>query len=86
MSTTTITKRKRRRLPNNLERLRIEEGIKRAQLARYASLSDRTLDRVEQGDPSTPETMHRILNALNKLRAARNKPYSFKEVFPNRTR
>jgi predicted transcriptional regulator len=72
-------------LPNNLESIRTEEGIKRAALARQAELADKTVKRVEDGDESTAVTLHSILNALNALRKKpkRATDYTFKEVFPN---
>lgn len=77
---------RRKRLPNKLEQMRTEEGIKRAMLARQAGVSDKTISRVEAGEPSTPETLYRLLNALNSLRRRRQADYSFKEVFPEAVR
>lgn len=79
-----VTRRTRARgLTNHLKKFRTDEGIKRASLARKAVVSDRTTQRIESGHESTPETLHRLLNALNALRAKRASEYAFEEVFPN---
>jgi transcriptional regulator with XRE-family HTH domain len=64
--------------------IRIDEGIRRAVLAREAQVSDKTVQRVESGEGSTPATLNAILIALNALRKTTGRSnYSFQEVFPN---
>ena len=72
-------------LTNNLKRILTEEGIYRANLAREAEISEKTIERVEAGIGVRLTTLYRILNALNVLRNKnRNRSdYTFKQVFPN---
>jgi transcriptional regulator with XRE-family HTH domain len=72
-------------LTNNLKRILTEEGIYRANLAREADISEKTIERVEAGKGGRPTTLYRILNALNVLRnkSRNNIDYTFKQIFPN---
>ena len=72
-----------RGIKNNLKRFRRIEGVRRAELARAAEVSDRQIERIESGHGSTPETLHRLVNALNKLRTQRTADYELRQVFPN---
>lgn len=53
-----------KRIPNNVRRFREELLMSKAELARKASLSALTIDRVEQGMPCRMDTMRKILLAL----------------------
>jgi len=75
-------RRETRGLTNHLKRYRSVEGIKRSVLGRKAEVSERTIHRIESGHESTPETLHRLVNAVNKLRTKRTTDYEFKELFP----
>ena len=72
-------------LTNNLKRILTEEGIYRADLARQARISDKTVERVETGKSTRLTTLYRILHALNALRnkTGSRGDYTFKQVFPN---
>jgi len=51
--------------PNNVRKLRIERMMSKAELARRASLSVLTIDRVEKGYPCRLGTKRKILEALD---------------------
>jgi DNA-binding XRE family transcriptional regulator len=70
---------------NNLKRIRQEEGIHKASLAREAKLSERHISRIEAEIVSpTIETANRIKNALNKHKTSSNQDYTLKDIFPYR--
>lgn len=50
--------------PNNVRKLRMEQMMSKAELARRASLSTLTIDRVEKGMPCRMDTKRKILEAL----------------------
>lgn len=51
-------------LGNNLQKIREERMMSRAELARRAGLSALTIDRVESGRPCRLDTKRKILTAL----------------------
>lgn len=70
---------------SNLKKVREEEGLSRAALARGAHLSERTLKRIEDGEKGyepTPVTMNKLRNALNRLPEASRK-YELRDLFPD---
>jgi DNA-binding XRE family transcriptional regulator len=50
--------------PNNVKRLREEKMLSKAELARLASISPLTLDRIEKGKACRMATKRKILLAL----------------------
>jgi len=68
------SQRRKRQTPaeqakNRVKELRLELGMTRVELAKLASLSDKTIDRIERGEQRFRETTGRkIFNALNKIR------------------
>lgn len=53
-----------KRLKNNVRKLRMEQMMSKAELARRAGLSTLTIDRVEKGMPCRMDTKRKILEAL----------------------
>lgn len=69
--------------PNNLEEIRVKEGLKKSQLARLANVSARIISDIEKGKTnSTPETRNKIIKGLNK-NPEKKKNWTHDEVFPN---
>jgi transcriptional regulator with XRE-family HTH domain len=66
---------------SELQRLRQSEGLSRAQLAREAGVSDRTIKRGEDGAKLRTETRYRIVRGLNSL-SEHEPPYEIDDVFP----
>ena len=58
------TQSKKGHKPNNVRRMRIERMMSKAELARRASLSVLTIDRVEKGFGCRMDTKRKILEAL----------------------
>jgi len=55
---------------NRVRDSRVELGLTKVELAKLASVSAKTVDRVERGEHAFRETTYRkIFNALNKVRA-----------------
>ena len=69
---------------SNLSLIRRQEGLSKAKLARLAGVSDRTIREAEKGKRHLrEETLHQILNALNKNpNRISEREYQFEEVFP----
>jgi DNA-binding XRE family transcriptional regulator len=57
-------KSKPKRHKNNVRKLRMEQMMSKAELARRAGLSTLTIDRVEKGMPCRMDTKRKILEAL----------------------
>ena len=53
--------------PNRLRGVREQEGVTRAELARLAGISVRTVQRAEEGQAISLVTKSRILKALNRV-------------------
>jgi DNA-binding XRE family transcriptional regulator len=70
---------------NNLKRVRQNEGISKATLAREADLSERHISRIE-AEELVPliETANRIKNAINRMKTSNKADYALKAIFPNR--
>lgn len=68
-------------MTSNLRKIRESEGLTRAALARMAELSDRTLQRVEGGEPASAVTIGKIVKALNRL-PTRLRTYTNSDVEP----
>ncbi len=54
----------RKRVKNNVRKMRTERMISKAELARRAGMSTLTIDRVERGLPCRMDTKRKILEAL----------------------
>lgn len=67
---------------NRLREIREREGLSRAALARLAELSDRTVQRIEDGGDAAPATVGKLLKGLNRA-PNRLQAYSQDDVFPN---
>jgi len=69
---------------NNLQEIRITEGLAITALAALGDVNERTIRRIEGGSSksATPVTKHKILNGLNR-HLNRKKDYTFKDLFPN---
>lgn len=67
-------------MSNKLRHIREREGLSRAELSRLADVSERTLQRGENGQIVTGITKSRILNALNR-REGRLKDYEMSDLF-----
>lgn len=65
-----------------LRRIRQSAGLSRAQLARAADVSDRTVKRAEDGEKIRRETQFRIVHGLNDL-SKHDPPYELEDVFPD---
>jgi len=50
---------------DDLRTFRVRAGLKIAELARLASVDRSTISRIERHQPSTEETLNRIVNCLN---------------------
>lgn len=71
-------------LPNNLKQIRQSEGISKAELARLAKISERTISRIESDMMTgTIETKYRIVKGINSL-PDRLKEYTFDDIFPSK--
>ena len=67
---------------NNLKKIRIKEGLKKAQLARLAQVSSRMISDIEDlKSVSTAETKSKIIIGLNK-NLDRTQEWKYGEVFP----
>jgi transcriptional regulator with XRE-family HTH domain len=69
---------------NQLRRIRINEGLRIAELARQARVSPKTIQDIEGGRRTAREvTLRRILNAINRNpQRVCKEEYGFEEVFP----
>lgn len=69
---------------NRVKESRLELGLTKVELAKLASLSEKTVDRVERGKHAFRETTHRkVFNALNKVRVRENlSPLTYADLFP----
>lgn len=61
------------RKPNNVKKFREQQLMSKAELARKASLSALTIDRVEKGMECRMDTMRKILTALGMTPADKEK-------------
>ena len=52
------------KLPNNVQRLREERLLSKAELARRAGISSLTVDRIERGEECRLDTKRKIILAL----------------------
>lgn len=71
-------------MPDNasqLQRLRESAGLSRAELARAAQVSDRTVKRAEDGEELRTATRYKIIRGLSEL-SKRDSPYELDDVFP----
>ena len=69
-------------MPKRLRQVRESEGLSRPELARAAGLSDKTLQRAENGNAVSGVTRHKIVNALNR-RTERLQKYDVSDLFPD---
>ena len=67
-----------------LREIREKEGLSRAELARLAHLSDKTLLRAESGGQISKPSQNAIVNALNR-RDERLREYTVGRVFSSKT-
>lgn len=58
---------------DNLKSHRVAAGLKISELARLTGLGETTVRRIERHDPSTVETLRRIINALNETKFYQNR-------------
>ncbi len=67
---------------NLLHSVRAGEGLSRAELARLARVSEKTLGYIENGTRKPREhTLYRIVNGLNQ-NPNRTRRFAFEDVFP----
>lgn len=70
---------------NNLKRVRQEEGINKASLARESDVSTRHISRIELEEViPLIETANRIKNAINRLKTSNRPDYMLRDIFPSR--
>ena len=69
---------------NRVRESRVELGLTKVELAKLASLSEKTVDRVEKGQRGFRETTYRrLFNALNKARVRESLSLlAYTDVFP----
>lgn len=70
----------RRKASNNVQRLREELLLSKAELARRAGVSVLTIDRVERGMGCRVDTKRKIILALGMKVADRNKVFGVEDV------
>ena len=63
-STKSSAHEAKRKVKNNVRKLRMERMMSKAELARRAGLSTLTVDRVERGMPCRMDTKRKILEAM----------------------
>ena len=69
--------------PNRVREVRDKEAISKADLARKADLSERTIKRVEDGKcDCAPLTKHKIVRAFNNL-VNKQLDYTIEYLFPD---
>lgn len=68
---------------NRLRKVRLAEGLSKAELARLAGISAQTITNIENSNHSArPETKHKIVNGLNR-NPDKIKTYAVEDVFPD---
>jgi transcriptional regulator with XRE-family HTH domain len=71
-------------LSNNLQKVRVQEGLTLAALAKLADINERTIRYIESGRrPGRDVTLHKLVNAINgNPKRVSKQEYAFEEVFP----
>ena len=66
---------------NRLRQVRLSEGLKVTELARFSGVSERTIREIEKERASSTEvTKYKIVRGLNE-NPAKNQSWSYEEVF-----